>query len=140
MSTHADLVEHRKTTIGSERSFGLVFAAVFAIIALFPLWRGAPPRWWALAVALGFAALAYAAPQVLRPLNRLWFRLGLLLHHIVNPVIMALLYFVAIVPMGLFLKLRGKDLLRLERDAKAETYWIAREPQSPAPGSMSKQF
>ena len=79
-------------------------------------------------------------PRVLAPLNIIWFRLGLLLHHVVNPVIMAVVYYGAVVPMGLLLKARGKDLLRLKRDPDATTYWIVRDPPGPAPGSMKQQF
>ena len=80
------------------------------------------------------------APRLLQPLNRLWFKLGLLLHHVVNPVIMALMFYGAMLPMALLLRWLGKDLLRLKREPEAQSYWIAREPPAPAPGSMSKQF
>jgi hypothetical protein len=77
-------------------------------------------------------------PRVLHPLNRAWLALGLLLHHVVNPVIMALMLYGAILPMALLLQALGKDLLRLKREPQATSSWIPREP--PAPGSMSKQF
>ncbi len=138
--TDAGAKEHRKVVVGSERAFGIVFACVFAIIAGWPLLRGTAPRWWAVALAAAFLGAALVAPRALRPLNLLWFRFGILLHHVVNPVIMGLLFFVAIVPTAVVLKLRGKDLLRLKRDPSATSYWIVREPPGPAPGSMSKQF
>lgn len=140
MAANSDIVEHRKTAIGSEKSFGLVFGVVFLLISLTPLLRGAAPRWWALILATVFAVLAFWAPALLAPLNRVWFRFGLLLHRIVNPLIMALLYFGAVVPIGLILRAQGKDLLRLKRDRAAPSYWIARDPAGPARGSMSKQF
>lgn len=120
----------------SERSFGLVFATFFGFVALWPLVSGRPLRMWALGVALVFLAAAFIAPRLLAPLNRLWHRLGLFLHHIVNPVVMALVYYGSVVPLGLILKARNKDLLRLRRDPEAQTYWITRDP----PGSMSNQF
>ena len=80
------------------------------------------------------------APRLLHPLNRVWFALGLLLHHVVNPVVMALMFYGAILPMALLLRALGKDLLRLKREPQAASYWIAREPPAPAPDSMSKQF
>lgn len=127
--------------MGSERSFGLVFTVVFTVIGVWPwLFRGAPVRLWALAVAILFLGLTFLAPKILSPLNRLWFRFGLLLHRVVNPIVMALIYYGAIVPTGLLLKAFGKDLLRLKRAPDAQTYWIAREPPGPERGSMSKQF
>lgn len=127
--------------MGSERSFGLVFTVVFTVIGVWPwLFGGAPVRLWALAVAILFLGLTFLAPKILSPLNRLWFRFGLLLHRVVNPIVMALIYYGAIVPTGLLLKAFGKDLLRLKRAPDAQTYWIAREPPGPERGSMSKQF
>jgi predicted membrane metal-binding protein len=140
MSTNDPIESHRKVIRGSDRSFGLVFGIVFAVIAVWPLIHGGPVRWWALALACVFAGLAVLAPRLLGPLNRLWFRFGLLLHHIVNPVVMILLYVTAIVPISLIMRACGKDLLRLGRDRQASTYWISREPSGPSTGSMSKQF
>ena len=140
MATNEPAVSHRATVRGSDRSFGVVFAVVFFIIGIWPALWGHLPRWWALAVAAAFLAVALLVPRVLAPLNRIWFRLGLLLHHVVNPIIMGVVYYLAVVPMGLLLKARGKDLLRLKRDPNAESYWIVRDPPGPAPGSMKQQF
>ena len=125
--------------MGSDRGFGFVFAAVFAVIALWPLVRGEYPRLWATIVALAFLAVALARPRLLHPLNIVWFRFGLLLSAVVTPVVMALLYVTTIVPMGIFLRLRGKDLLGLEREPQRASYWIKREP-GPEPGTMKRQF
>jgi len=130
--------EHDAVSVGSERSFGLVFAAVFAILAAWPLIHGAGPRWWAIVVALGFAVAGFLAPAVLRPLNILWFRFGLLLGRIVGPVVMALIFFVAVTPTALIFKLLGKDPLRLKADECAKTYWIERDET--LHGSMRDQF
>ena len=126
--------------MGSNRSFGLVFGVVFIVVALLPVVHGAPIRWWALGVAGAFFAAAVLAPRVLTPLNRVWFALGLVLHRVVNPVIMAMMFYGAILPMALLLRVLGKDLLRLKREPNAASYWIARDPPGPAPGSMTKQF
>lgn len=140
MATNESTTSHRKVVQSSDRSFGFVFAAVFAIVALLPLLSGRAPRLWAGAVAVALLVLAFSAPWLLAPLNRFWYRFGLALHHIVNPLIMGLVYFGAVVPTGLVVKLMRKDLLRLARQPDAESYWIRREPPGPDPRSMSKQF
>ena len=140
MAANEPVVSHRKVAAGSDRSFGLVFAAFFAVVALLPAIHGGPVRWWAMAISAAFAAAAFIAPRVLRPLNRAWYALGLLLHHVVNPVVMAVMFYGAILPMALLLRALGKDILRLKREPQAASYWIPREPPAPAPGSMRKQF
>jgi hypothetical protein len=86
-----------------------------------------------------FLLAAYFRPSALRPLNMLWMKLGFLLHKIVNPLVMGLLFYGSIFPTGLMMRMRGRDLLRLERDPGADSYWIARAP-GPAPESMRDQF
>ena len=140
MSSNEPIVANRKVVAGSNRSFGIVFAAAFAIYALWPLVSGGEPRLWAGGIAGAFALAAFARPQLLTPLNRLWFRFGLVLHHVVNPIVMGLIFFAAVVPVGVVMRMLGKDVLRLRRDQNAESYWIAREPPGPEPGSMSRQF
>lgn len=101
---------------------------------------GAPPRWWALAVGVLFAGLALALPRTLAPLNRLWFLFGQLLHRIVNPIVMGLLFFCVLTPTALLMRLLGKRALALDFDAAARTYWIERRPPGPAPETMKRQF
>lgn len=110
------------------------------MICLAPLMHRGAPRWWALALAAAFVAAGFLAPGILRPLNKVWFRLGLMLNHVVSPIIMGVLFVVAFVPTALILRLRGKDLLRLKGNPAADSYWIPRDPAGPAPGSMRKQF
>jgi hypothetical protein len=140
MATNEPVRTYRKLTVGSDRNFGLVFAAFFALVALGPLVHGGSMRWWALVVSACFVACAFLAPKILKPLNLLWFKLGLALHHIINPIVMAAMFYGAILPMALLLRVLGKDLLRLKREPESASYWIPREPPAPAPGSMSKQF
>jgi hypothetical protein len=125
---------------GSERSFGLVFAAVLSIVAAWPLIDGAEPRLWALAVAAGFLGSAMIAPGLLRPFNLLWFKFGQVLHRVTSPLIMGLLFFTTVTPMALLMRLFGRDPLNRRFDAAAESYWIIREPPGPAPESLRKQF
>ncbi len=133
-----NLDEHDTVSLGSDRSFGLVFAAVFSAIAVWPVLAGNELYWWALAIAVGFLALALMFPRVLAPLNRAWFRFGLLLGRIISPVVMAIIFFAAVVPTALVVKLARKDLLRLKRNPQAETYWIERDES--VSGSMRDQF
>jgi len=132
---HSDTVK-----AGSERMFGLVFMAVFVLMGLWPLWAGQPVKIWALAAAGGFLAAALIAPKLLRPLNLAWFKFGLLLHKIVNPIVMGLLFFLTVTPMAIIFRLTGKDLLNRKFEPEAETYWIRRDPPGPAPDSMKNQF
>jgi predicted membrane metal-binding protein len=133
---------NREETIegSSDRSFGLIFAVVFAIIAAWPLMSARPPRWWALAIALGFALVAVVAPKVLAPLNRWWMKFGLLLAHIVSPIALAILFYAVFTPIGVLMRLLGKDPLKLARDKNAATYWTTRTPPGPRPDSMKQQF
>ena len=140
MSSHEDFRREGAVKPSSDRAFGLVFAMVFALIALWPLLDDAPPRWWALAVAGGFACLALAAPKLLAPANRLWSGFGLLLGRVVNPLVMGLLFYLVVTPTGLIMRAFGKDPLRLARDPDAASYWIERTPPGPAPGGMPRQF
>lgn len=140
MSSHEPLQSHRNIASGSNRNFGLTFAAVFLILAIWPLLRhGESPRWWALAVSMAFLGLALYAEARLAPLNRLWFKLGLALHSVVAPLIMGLLFYAAVTPMALVMRALGKDILHLRRN-DAESYWRERAPPGPAAGSMKNQF
>ena len=128
------------TKTSSDRTFGLVFAAFFALIAVWPLIQGLPLRGWAIILAAGFALIALARPAWLSPLNRQWTRLGLLLHRLVNPIVLGLIFILTIAPTGLIMRLLGKDPLRLKRDNRAASYWIERRPPGPAPESLPRQF
>ena len=132
--------KYSEPKMGSERSFGLVFAAVFTIIGLWPLVRVGEVRLWSLAIAAVFFAVGIVAPRALAPLNRLWFRIGIMLGKIVTPIVMGLLFFVTVTPVGFLMRLFGKDPLRLKREPAAKTYWIDRLPPGPAAESLKDQF
>lgn len=140
MDTHHENLSRRAVKTGSDRSFGFVFAVVFSVVAFWPLLEGTPPRWWALLIAMVFLVLALVRPSLLAPLNRAWTRFGLLLHHIVNPIVMGLLFFLVFAPMGIAMRFLGKDLLRLKLDKAAKSYWIERSPPGPDPKTMNNQF
>ncbi len=135
-----DFSRDDEVQIGSERGFGLVFAAVFTIIGCWPLIGGGSVRIWALAISGAFLAVALVTPRILRPLNLVWFKFGLVLHKIVNPLVMGLMFFVVITPTALIMRAVGKDPLHREFDADADSYWIERSPPGPAPDTMSNQF
>ncbi|TYC68605.1 hypothetical protein FMN63_11250 [Stappia sp. BW2] len=123
--------------MGSERNFGLVFAAVFALIGLWPVTEGDAPRWVLLGLAAVFIALAMFAPQILRLPNKLWFKLGLLLGAIVAPIVMALVFLLVFIPIGLAMRASGKDPLSRKLDPNEKSYWISRTEQ---PKSMKLQY
>ena len=97
-------------------------------------------RGWPLGIGVGLLLVALARPRVLAPLNRLWFRLGLLLQGLASPVILGLLFFATVTPIGILMRLVGKTPLRLGFDREATSYWIERQPPGPAPDTMRRQF
>ena len=124
----------------TDRSFGLVFAAVFALIACWPLVRLETPRWWAVGVAAAFAAVALVRPRLLRHLNRAWLVLGHLMHRVVSPLVMGAIFFLCVTPTGWIMRWRGKDLLALKRRPDLKSYWIDRGSSPPEAQSMKNQF
>jgi predicted membrane metal-binding protein len=132
--------ERGEVKASSDRSFGLVFAAVFAILGVWPAVFGRGLRLWALALAVAFLAAALAYPRVLHPLNSLWFRIGLLLHKVVTPIVMGLIFSCGIVPTALIMRVRHRDPLRIEGHRRGETTWVVRSPPGPSPDSMKRLF
>ena len=139
-STHEAFSREEKIVAGSDRSFGFVMAAAFLVVTLLNAWHLGQVWPWTGGVAVLFLAAALLRPAILNPLNRLWLKFGLLLHSVVNPVIMALLFYGTVLPTGLVMRALGKDLLRLKRQPEAESYWIVRAPPGPAPETMKDQF
>jgi len=137
---HEELGRRQTVEAGSERAFGIVFACVFSVIAVWPLFSGGSARIWAAIAAAGFLVLALVLPRVLRPLNLAWHRFGLLLHKIVTPLIMGLLFYLTVTPIALIMRALGKNPLSLKFDAEAKSYWIERDPPGPEPDSMKNQF
>ena len=138
---HAGHVEHGELQVGSDRSFAWVFTVVFALIGLYPaFFSNGGPRLWSLAVAGAFFGLGLIVPSVLHPLNVLWMKFGLLLNKIVSPLILGLLFFVTVTPMGLLMRMLGKDFLSLKMQQDARSYWIERKPPGPPPETMKNQF
>lgn len=141
MQTHETVSSFRKISLGSNRKFGLTFSVLFLLLGVWPLAHGSEKPHLAM-LLLGFAFLAAAVivPGWLSPLNQAWFRLGLALSRVVNPIIMAILFFGVVVPFGWVVRRRGRDPLNLAIDPEASTYWVERKPPGPIPGTLSKQF
>ena len=121
----------------SEKSFGILFFIVFAIIGLYPLLSFNFVRVWALVIASIFLFLGLTKPSVLKPLNTAWIKLGEILGKIIAPIVMLLVFFIVITPIGLMLRLFGKDILGLKFSEKVKTYWITRDKNI---GPMKRQF
>ena len=120
----------------SNRSFGLVFFIVFLIIALWPLTNEDQIRFWSAVISLVFLILGLMNSKLLNPLRQLWFKLGMLLGVIISPIIMGIIFFLVVTPIGLFMKLLGRDLLRTKYNNN-KSYWIKREKSI---GTMKQQF
>ena len=137
---HEDLSRDQQVEGSSDRSFGLVFAVVFLVLACWPLFHGVTPRWWALGVAVVFVVIAILKPVLLGGLNRQWLKFGLLLGKVVSPVALGILFYCVVAPIGVLVRLTGKDPLRLKLDSGVDSYWISRKPPGPPPDSMTNQF
>ena len=122
--------------ISSNRSFGIVFFVVFLLIALYPLTHGGEIRIWSLIISLIFLILGLLNSKILAPLNKIWFKFGILLGKIVSPLIMGIIFFLVVTPIGFIMRLLGKDVLNLKYN-KNKSYWIEKNgPKS----KMKNQF
>ena len=129
-------MDNNDIKIGSNRSFGIVFFIVFLLIAIYPLLSGENVRLWSLAIATIFFILGIINSGLLSPLNKIWFKFGLLLGRLISPLVMSLIFFLVVTPIALLMKLLKKDLLNLKFN-KDKTYWIVKSgPKS----KMKNQF
>ena len=138
--THETIASFRKVEVGSNRKFGLTIGALLVAASFAPLLHHRAPHYWLLIVAAAFLLAGALFPATLTAANRAWFKLGLALNKIVSPLVMGLLFYGAVVPVGWFLRKTGEDILALKLDPKAATYWIRRDPPGPGEGMLSKQF
>jgi hypothetical protein len=123
----------------SNRSFGLLLAAICSIITAVSFWNGHTSYVWG-CLALVFLAISLTVPRVLAPGKRLWLKLAELLSVVVSPIALGLMYVVAMIPVGVLIRLSGKDLLSLKREPSTRSYWIDRSAGGPAPESLKDQF
>ena len=139
-STHEVFSRDETVVAGSDRSFGLVMAAAFAVVGSLNAWHSGRVWPWTGGLAALFLVAGLIRPSLLHPLNLVWLRFGLLLHRVVNPIVMALVFYGTVLPTGLVMRMLGKDLLRLKRQPDADSYWIMRQPPGPSPETMKDQF
>ena len=120
----------------SNRSFGIVFFVVFLLIGLYPLLNSEEARLWSLIISLIFILLGLLNSKILTPLNKIWFKFGIFLGKIISPLIMGIIFFLVVTPIGLIMRLLGKDLLNLKYNEN-KSYWIEKnDPKS----KMKNQF
>ena len=126
----------KKIKMSSNRSFGILFFIVFVIIGLWPLLNDADIRIWSILLSLVFLILGIFNSKILTPFNRIWVRFGIILGTIIAPFVMGLVFFIVITPIGIVMRLLGKDLLNIKYSNKI-SYWIKRDKNI---GPMKKQF
>ena len=126
-----------KIEMGSNRNFGIVFFIIFLAIALWPLLNQNEIRFWSLIISIIFLILGIINSKVLTPLNKIWFKFGILLGNIVSPIVLGFVYFVFVIPTGYIMRFLGKDILNLKKDSNIKTYWINKKEKN---SNMKDQF
>jgi len=131
------MLQNSKIKISSNRSFGLVFFTVFFIVSLWPLIQDNQIRIWALIISFVFLFLGLINSNLLSPLNKIWFKFGILLGAIIAPIVMAFIFFAVVTPIALFVRIIGKDLLRQKYKKNNKSYWIKKDKDV---NTMKEQF
>jgi len=126
IAIHENLARDEEVRGSSDRSFGFTFAGFFLLLGLWPIVRGGPPRTWAVALGVVFLAAALGRPGLLAPLNRLWLRVGLLLHRVVNPLVMGVMFYGVITPIGLVMRVLGRDPMSRQFPSPQSSHWLPR--------------
>jgi len=125
-----------KIKISSNRSFGIVFGILFLLISLYPLLKNEDLRTWSIIVSVIFLLLGLFNSSILSPLNKVWFKFGILLGNFISPIVMGIVFFAVVTPTALIMKVLRKDLLNLKKNNK-KTYWIEKPKIK---SSMKQQF
>ena len=126
----------KKIRISSNRSFGIVFFTVFFIVSIYPIFKGGDLRIWSLIISIIFLILGLLNSKILTPLNKIWFKFGVLLGNIISPIVMGIVFFLVVTPISLLMKALGKDILNLKKNTN-KSYWIEKNgPKS----KMKDQF
>jgi hypothetical protein len=131
--------EHQPA-LPSDRSFGITFTVVCSAFAAWLWWKNMEGATLSLSIAIALLAISFVRPSILRPLNRAWMAFGALLHRVVSPLVLGILYFGMFTPIAFALRLRGKDAMRRRADPQAESYWIRRDPPGPPSDSLKNQY
>ena len=132
--------QHEKTPLPSNRKFGLVFGGLFLVMGLISWFTSKPHHLWPWVMSGIFFILAWLFPRLLAPLNRIWMGFGDILHKITSPIILGLMFYVLLVPIGTIMRIVGKKPISLEYDAVAETYWIKRDTPESSTETFKNQF
>jgi hypothetical protein len=127
-------------SVPSNRSFGWLFTIVFALLGGYSFWQDGWLYPWALTLAAITAGVTLARPVWLAPFNRAWMRFGELLHHVVSPVVLGLIFYGVFTPVGFVMRLAGRDIMRRRFEPGSASYWIERNPPGPAADSFKDQF
>tara|TARA_B100001250_G_C19268679_1_gene558120 strand:- start:78 stop:464 length:387 start_codon:yes stop_codon:yes gene_type:complete len=125
-----------KIKLPSNRNFGLVFCIIFFVISLWPILNQNEFRYWAFFISLIFLILAILNSKILTPLNKIWFYFGIALGKLVSPIVMGFIFFLVVTPIGIIMRLLGKDILNLKKKSKG-SYWINKVKNKT---NMKKQF
>jgi len=119
-------LENKNIKINSNRNFGIVFFVVFLIIAVWPLLNSDPIRIWSLLIAIIFLFLGIINSKILTPLNKIWFKFGIFLGNFISPIVMAIIFFFVVTPIGILMKVFKKDLINLKKN-NDKSYWIIKK-------------
>ena len=130
-------LEYSKIKMLSERNFGLIFSVFFFIVGFWPILTDNTIKYWSIIIAILFVLISLISPKVLKPLNILWHKFSILISRIVSEIIIVLLFFLTIVPIGIIMRIFKKDLLKQKFDRSSKSYWINREEKM---NSMKNQF
>lgn len=131
----------KPSNLPSNRTFGLLFIGVFAVLGAYGLWKD-----WSIELIRTFfiisgvlLVVALLVPKLLTPFNKAWYQLGLLLGKVVSPIVLGILFFIVITPVAIAMRLAGRDALKL-RKQNVDSHWIDRKPPGPEPESFKEQF
>ena len=130
------MLKNQKIKIGSNRNFGIVFFIVFLIIAFWPLLNSNEINYWSLAISITFLILGLTNSKILTPLNKIWFKFGILLGNVIAPIVMGIIFFLIVTPTSIIMKILGKDLLNLKKNNN-NSYWIEKSNQN---NKMKNQY
>jgi hypothetical protein len=137
---HETLNREEGIKVSSDRSFGIVFFVVFVLAGTWMILRDRPAGWLILASSLILLVISLVRPSILGSFNRAWFKFGILLSRVFNPLILGVVFFLVITPMAVTRRLMGKDSLNLKFKSSLKSYWVNRNPPGPKPDSMTRQF